>query len=338
LLDRLRSRGFQVYQDEVFEEALYFVVEGPYTVREYGKEVIADKEAAESVMLGADLYAPGVAKCDDTIEPGDEILIRSPVLLPIARGIARMSCRKALKLRRGLFVEVTEAVFSAPKLRELPEFREGLFYPQSLPAIATTRVLDPQPGETIADMCAAPGGKTGHIVELVRGNARIYAFDHSKRKIAKMKAELARLGHTKYVNLAQADSRYLHVDYPSLKADKVLLDPPCTALGVRPKVVDEKSFEDVINAAAYQEQFLRTASRILKRGGVLVYSTCTVTHEENELLIERVATRYCLELVDTELVLGSRGSLGTYRELYTRFHPHIHDAPGYFIAKMVKKC
>lgn len=339
LLDRLRSRGLEVYRDELFDEALYFVVEGPFRIDEEGPVVVADKEAAESVMMGANLYAPGLLSCDPSIRRGSEVVIKAPSGVVVARGIARMSCSEARRRGRGLFVEVLQSLYRAPKLRELPEYQQGLFYPQSLPAIATTRVLDPAPGEVVVDMCAAPGGKTGHVVELSRGLAKVVAVDHSRRKVRRLREELARLGHLRYVEVVEGDSRYIHLDMPGLRADKVLVDPPCTALGVRPKVYDEKTWRDLVNAAAYQEQFVRAAAKILKRGGVLVYSTCTVTHVENELLIERAALGECLEPVDTGLPRPwSQGSTGSYRGMYTRFHPHIHDTPGYFIARLVKKC
>ncbi|HDI02364.1 MAG TPA: 16S rRNA methyltransferase, partial [Ignisphaera sp.] len=111
------------------------------------------------------------------------------------------------------------------------------------------------------------------------------------------------------------------------------------ALGVRPKLYDKKSYRDIVIASRYQEQFLRTALTIVRPMGIVVYSTCTVTIEENEELIERLAdSNPCIEIVDTGIKRGSRGVYGKYRDLHTRFHPHIHDTTGYFIAKLRRKC
>ena len=339
LLDILRTRGIEVYRDEELSEALYFPVYGPYRVEETGLRVVADKRASESVMLGSNLYAPGVEDCDPEVKPGSVVTVISPHGDVLAEGVAKMRCEEMKRRGKGLAVEVYKSVYRAPQLRELPEFSAGYFYPQSLPAMYTVHVLDPQPGELVVDMCAAPGGKTGHIVEHSQGLAYVIAFDHSQRKLREMVKEMERLGHLYAIEVWRSDSRYLDVDYPWLKPDKVLIDPPCTALGVRPKLYDRKSYRDVIAAANYQKQFLQVAARIVRSGGVIVYSTCTVTIEENEMVIEEVLHRYgCLEVVETGIRRGSRGLYGDYKDLYTRFHPQIHDTPGYFIAKLVKKC
>ncbi len=339
LLDRLRSRGLEVYRDEELAEALYFPVKGPNKVDSEKPRVVVDKRAAESVYMGANLYAPGVIDCDESITPGTEVTIVSPRGFVVGEGVAEMSCWDMKRRRKGLAVRVTRSVFEAPRLRELPEYREGLFYPQSLPAMYVTHVLDPKPGEVVVDMCAAPGGKTGHIVELSQGRAYVLAFDHSRSKILELYENMRRLGHTYAVEIWRADSRYLHIDYPWIRADKVLVDPPCSALGVRPKIEDSKTWRDIEASAQYQIQFLRTAIRIAKIGGVIVYSTCTITIEENEMVIERIVEEEkCVEVVDTGIRRSSRGVYGVFRDLYTRFHPTLHDVTGYFIAKLVKVC
>ena len=338
LVESLRRRGIEVFIDEDLREAVYFLVEGPASVEPREPYVVADKYAAESVYVGSDLYAPGVLACDESIDRGTEVTVVAQNGLVVARGVAAMSCDEMLAAQRGLAVRVIEPVYRAPRLGDLPEVANGLLYPQSLPAMYVAHVLDPQPGETIVDMCAAPGGKASHVYELARGRVRIVAVDHSRARLEKMRRLLETLGH-RGIELLHADSRYLHLDYPTLRADRVIVDPPCSSLGVRPKVFDSKTYREVEALSRYQIQFLRTAARIVKRGGVIVYSTCTVTVEENEAVIESVVeeTR-CLEVEDTGVVRGSRGVWGVHRDLYTRFHPHIHDVTGFFIAKLRKTC
>ena len=332
LLDRLRSRGLRVYRDEHLEEALWFPVEGPYRVPIVEKRVVVDKRTAESVLLGAHVYAPGVVSAEG-VRRGDEVNVVTEHGVVVAYGVAAMDWEEAKTRKKGLFVQVEVSRYRAPSTRELPEWSQGLFYEQSLPAMWASRLLDPQPGETIVDMCAAPGGKTGHIVELSSGRARVLAFDHSKSKVEKLRSELGRLGHLRFVEVRREDSRYLDLRYPGLRADKVLLDPPCTALGVIPKVYDSKTWRDVVNAARYQWQFVKVAAKILKPGGRLVYSTCTVTIEENERLVERME-RLGLRLVELR---APRSSLG-YRGLpVSRFYPDVQETPGYFIAVLEKR-
>lgn len=340
VMDRLRSRGIDVYRDEDLEEAVYIPVRGPYKIELNNKVVVANRYAAESVYMGSHLYAPGVARCSDDIERGDSVTIVAENGLAVGSGRAVVSCREMLSRGRGLVVEVAESVYRVPPIKSLPEYSEGLIYPQSLPAMYVSRVLNPARGELIVDTCAAPGGKTGHMVELAKGAVTVVAFDHSAKKIEAMMSELDRLGHSPFVEVWRADSRYLHIDFSWIRADKIVVDPPCTALGVRPKLFDNKTFRDVLNAANYQIQFLRSATKILKKGGILVYSTCTITFEENEEVVERfIEEERCLEPVPIDIDRGSRGvSRARYGYAYVRFHPHEHDVPGYFIAKLEKRC
>ncbi len=339
VVDRLRSRGIDVHVDEEISEAIYIPIQGPYKVVLHDKKVIVDKYAAESVYLGSHLYVPGVIRCSNNIEKGDEVSIVSENGVVVGEGIAMLSCSEMLKRKKGIAITIVRSVYRAPSVRELPEYRDGLIYPQSLPAMYVSRVVDPKPGEIIIDMCAAPGGKTSHMVELSRGKAYIFAFDHSRKRINEMKNTLDRLGYRQLVEIWRADSRYLHIDFPWIKADKILIDPPCSALGVRPKIYDRKSYSDIVSASRYQIQFLVAASKIVKIGGVIVYSTCTVTVEENEDVIERfINENRCFEVIDTGISRGSRGVFGNNKELYTRFHPQMHDTTGYFIAKIKRRC
>ena len=335
LYDRLRGYGLKVFFDEVLEEALWFPVEGPYNVKDVGRYVFVDKRTAESVFVGANVYAPGVVKAKG-IRRGDIVNVVGPKGIIVAEGEAVVNGEEMEKMKKGLAIRVYKSCYRLPKLRELDEYAYGYFYEQSFPAILTTHVLDPKPGDIVIDMCAAPGGKTSHIVEYTSGKARVLAFDHSKSKIKRLQETLARLGHDGLVEVFKADSRYLDIDFPWIKADKVLLDPPCTSLGVRPKIYDEKKYIDVVNNARYQRQFIKVAYKILKPGGILVYSTCTVTLEENEENIA-YAEKIGFKVIEVERIVGSNGKGKHYfNDMVLRFYPHIHDVTGYFIAKLIK--
>ncbi|OYT55930.1 MAG: 16S rRNA methyltransferase [Desulfurococcales archaeon ex4484_217_2] len=337
VVDSLRERGISVFKDEHVEEAIFFPIKGPFKVPIEDGIIIVDKRTAESVYLGSHVYAPGVLKAVGHVRKNSPVTVVSPLLEPIGWGYFRIDPGDVGKVRRGLVVEVAVSRFKAPKIREFPEFAEGALYEQSLPAMLVSKILDPQPSELIVDMCAAPGGKASHIYQLTEGKARILAFDHSKKRIAKMTREFRRMKVNIEVHLA--DSRYLHVDYPSLrgKVDRILIDPPCSSLGVRPKLYDSKRYKDIIDLRKYQIQFFKPAYELLRKGGVLVYSTCTVTLEENEEVVEEAVERYGFELVEVKYgSLGSKG-LGDKGDFFMRFHPHIHDVTGYFIAKLIKK-
>ncbi|MDK2983217.1 MAG: methyltransferase, partial [Thermococcaceae archaeon] len=291
--------------------------------------VVANKFAAESVYQGAQLYAPGVLKADKGIKEGDEVQIRYPKGLLVGIGIAKMSAKEMVVATRGIAVEVTLPKFKLPSLNELKAYEKGYFYAQSLPSMVVAHILEPQEEDLIVDMAAAPGGKTSHIAQLLENRGEIIAIDKSRNRLAKMEKELKRLG-VKNVKLVQMDSRNL----PDLgiKADKILLDAPCTALGVRPKLWETRTPKDIEATARYQRHFINAAIKSLRKGGILVYSTCTLSYEENEGNVQYMLKKG-LKLEGQKIFIGSPG-LGI-KEVQ-RFYPHKHLTQGFFIAKLRK--
>ncbi len=337
LLKLLREHSVDVYQDKDLPEALWFPVKGPNKVPSARKYVLADKKASESVYVGANLYVPGVVKMNKDVKKGDEVNIIAPNGEIVAFGIAEVNGDEARSIRRGIAVKTLVSVYNMPKVRDLREYELGLFYDQSLPAQWVTHILDPRPGDVIVDMNAAPGGKTSHIVQLSGGKAVVYAFDRSENKIREIIENLSRLGMDSLYRVEVRDTRFLDIDEPDLinSVDKILIDPPCTDMGVRPRLFDMKTMETVKSTAKYQEQFIKVAWKLLKPGGVLVYSTCTIPPLENEDNIA-YAENLGFEVIDISIPNTSGGLVDRYRNSVIRFYPHVHDTPGYFIAKLRK--
>ena len=336
VLDALRERGLDAREDEHLPEAIYLPVRGPFRLPSTDKKVVVDKFAAESAMLGAHVYVPGVRSFEG-VRKGDEVLVVSELGQGVAFGIAEMGEDEFLRSRGGLAVRVVRSLYRLPAVRELPEFREGLIYPQSLPAMLTSRVLGPRPGELVVDMNCAPGGKLSHLCQLSSNSARVLGFDRSAKKVRATRSTLARLGCEAAV--VKADSRYLDVDFPFLvgEVDKVLIDPPCSALGVLPKLYDLKSEGEIRSLAEYQKQFFKVAAKLVRPGGVIVYSVCTMTIAECEGVVAFAVEELGLEVDEQPLYLGSRGLEGLVpgARLLQRFHPHLHGC-GYFIARLRK--
>ncbi len=332
LMRILRREGLKPKRSPYLKEGIYFEREGPNFPDDYepGLPVVkANKFAAESVYQGANLYAPGVLQADRGIRPGDEVEIRDPRGLLVGIGTARMSAKEMVISTRGLAVEVTTPKFKLPSLSELQSFKEGLFYAQSLPSMITSRVLEPSEDELIIDMAAAPGGKTSHIAQLMENRGEIIAIDKSRNRLRKMEEELKRLG-VKNVKLIRMDARKL--PELGLQADKILLDAPCTALGIRPKLWESRTPRDIIATARYQRAFIWAAIKSLRRGGVLVYSTCTLSYEENEANV-RFMLEKGLKLEEQAIFIASPG-IGL--EKVQRFYPNRHSTQGFFIAKLRK--
>ena len=332
LLNRLQGRGLKVYQHPLLPEALGIRVEGPFEIPRAARKVVVDKHTAESVLQGANVYAPGILNCEE-LRIGEDVAVASELGDHLATGTATMSANDILTFRKGLAVRVNHRRFRAPQVRELPEFSEGLLYPQSLAAMATAHTLDPHEGETVVDMNCSPGGKLSHISQLMHNSGKILGFDRNREKIGQARQTLMRLGCTN-VTLSIHDTRYVHLDLPDLQSDRTLIDPPCSALGLRPKVYDFSTVDRVNNLADYQKQFVKAASKVTKPGGTIVYSVCTYTTQECEQVVEFAEHECGLSVVEQKLILGSKGlvALTPSSNLCQRFHPHV-DEIGYFIAK-----
>jgi len=335
ILERFEDYGLEVKQDPYIPEAFSMDIEGPFDLPAASKSIVADRIAAESVIQGADLYAPGVVNCQG-VARNDVLTVVNDQGHSVAVGVAQMSEKEILTLRSGIAVKTLVSRYKVPSLRDLPEYTNGLVYVQSFPAMLASRVLDPQPGETVIDFCSSPGGKLTHIAQLINDRGNVIAVDRSLRKIEKIRSNLHRLG-IRNVKLLQEDSRYLDLSFSGLKADRILIDPPCSALGLRPRLYGSLRRSELSSFASYQAQFFRPAVKLLRDGGMILYSTCTLTLSENEQLIDNVAGEYGLELVDQYLFLGSRGVEGFgCSQRVQRFHPDIHDTCGFFIALLRK--
>ncbi len=317
-------------------EAILLEVKGPFSIEAIGKKIIADKFACEAVMQGSDLYSSGIIKLEK-IKKNDPVVIEDRSGLKVAEGVAVMDSKDIMNRKNGIAVKTIKSMYKVPNLKDSWLYSQGLIYFQSLPAIIASILLEPQQDEFIIDMCAGPGGKTTHTAQLMKNTGKILALDRSKKKIEKLRSHIKRLG-IKNVIPMNLDSRILYKKYPCLKADRIIVDPPCTAIGVRPKLYDNTTEKQIISTSAYQRQFLKVASKLLKPGGTMIYSTCTLTVEENELNIKYCLEELGLELKDLSKTFGSPGLSHYFSEARKtiRFEPDLHGTPGNFIAVLIR--
>ncbi|MEB3356766.1 MAG: 16S rRNA (cytosine(967)-C(5))-methyltransferase [Synechococcales bacterium] len=171
------------------------------------------------------------------------------------------------------------------RIQVLPGFEAGWWTVQEASAQMVSYVLAPQPGETIVDACAAPGGKTTHIAELMGDRGKIWACDRSAARLQKLTESIGRLGLQSIQPLAQ-DSRTLDQFHQS--ADRVLIDAPCSGLGTLHRHVDARwrqSLEAIAGLTQIQRELLTQAAQWVKPDGVMVYATCTLHPAENEEIV-----------------------------------------------------
>ncbi|HXT40844.1 MAG TPA: 16S rRNA (cytosine(967)-C(5))-methyltransferase RsmB [Candidatus Angelobacter sp.] len=170
---------------------------------------------------------------------------------------------------------------SHPPLTELPSFQQGLFYIQDPGTLLAVSMLDPQPGETVLDFCAAPGGKTTYMAQLMRNQGRVVAQERQYDRLPLLRENCERLGAT-CAEVVRSDGPV----FPELNVhfDRVLVDAPCSNTGVMRRRVDLRwriRVEEIERLRAVQLELLNEAASILKPNGVLVYSTCSLEPEEN---------------------------------------------------------
>jgi len=174
-------------------------------------------------------------------------------------------------------------------ITELPWFHEGAFYVEDEAAQLVAPILDPQPGESVLDACSAPGGKTTHLAALMRNSGEIIAADSSAARLGLVEDNCRRLG-IDIVRPIRADAtvslpRSLH----ERRFDRILVDAPCSGLGVLRRHPDgkwRKEAESLTQHQQRQRRLLDETCRLLRPGGVLVYSTCSSEPEENEQVID----------------------------------------------------
>ncbi|KAI4378366.1 hypothetical protein MLD38_015855 [Melastoma candidum] len=448
-----------------------------YTSNGPPKEVIVSRKCAEAVLRGAQVYVPGVMGCSAHVEKGDVVAVsvaveqhnptsgwglhmtRGIVLqgrqtdpyyeerngLYIGQGIAMMSRAGIFRASEGVAIDMTNRVYRLPSFNDV---LEGEIFLQNLPSIVTAHALDPQKGERILDMCAAPGGKTTAIAHLMKDEGVVVAVDRSHNKVHEIEnlatelglncittykldalkavrkecalndSILSNLGECIHADAAvetfsgveghqtplqsrnpldlKTDSfddinvaengeckEAFHVKRVCLKKstrrmkngpgrnqekgarvenskgfapqsfNRVLLDAPCSALGLRPRLfAGEETVESLRNHAKYQRRMFDQAVQLVCPGGVIVYSTCTINPGENEALVRYALDTYkFLSLAPQHPRVGGPGLVGSYtypdgykeewlkpgeEHLVQRFDPSSPlDSIGFFIAKFV---
>lgn len=214
---------------------------------------------------------------------------------------------------------------------EMPEYDEGLFSVQDQGSIVVGYALDLEPGMEVLDACAAPGGKANHAAELMGNRGRVLAVDTNEQRLAIVDRAAHRLGNT-IVKTLQMDATRMPGRIEE-GFDRVLVDAPCTGLGTlarRPDVRWRKRPSDVERLPELQGSLLRSSAKMVRPGGLLVYSTCTISRRENEDAVERFMRENTgFTARDVSGMVESGGGAP-----FLRLLPNPHGCDGMFIAVM----
>ncbi|XP_056375200.1 tRNA (cytosine(72)-C(5))-methyltransferase NSUN6 [Hyla sarda] len=370
-------------------DLLLIPVIGPRrALKQHPVQVIVGAQCGSAVLRGAHVYSAGIMSASKWMKVGDKVSVFSDIEGQCKRGATEFDGAKVFvgngisELSRsdifcsnvpikGKGIRMTEPLYLSPSFDNvLPEY----IFLQNLPSAVVSHVLNPHPGERVLDMCAAPGGKTTHIASLMNDQGEVIAMDKIANKVEKIKQNASALqlssiqtycyNSTKAVNHNTSDcSQGPGPPFPPESFDHVLLDAPCSGMGQRPNMACALSLKELTSYQPLQRKLFSTAVSLLKPGGTLVYSTCTITLSENE---EQVAwalkTFPCLQLQAQDPHIGGEGMLGAglspdELKLLQRFDPSLAnlcyindgtcdgtdrtplantDTIGFFIAKFVK--
>lgn len=219
-------------------------------------------------------------------------------------------------------------------LDDMEALREGFFQVQDESSMQVAHVVDPLPGAFVIDACSAPGGKTTHLAALMKNQGRIIAADIYPAKLARVEENAARLG-VEVIETLCCDAREIGDRYAG-QADRLLLDVPCSGLGVLRRRADarwRKTPQEIAALPALQRAILAGAAPAVKTGGVLVYSTCTIQSAENEEVVTSFLAQhpeFSLETTGDFLPRQKRS------ETMVQFYPQREKIDGFFMARLRK--
>jgi len=285
-----------------------------------------------------DLY--GIPFTEDlckALNERSEICIRTNTLLITPEELEIELLGEGVKLTSGKLLKEAFYIQSPFPLNKLASFRRGLFMPQDESSMLTSLALGVKVQDMVLDVAAAPGGKTTHIAQLMENRGTIVAWDIHPHRVELIKENCKRLK----ISNVEVEVRDSSIGDEKLfkSFDKVLVDAPCTGLGVikrKPDIKWSKKLEDIAALGKEQQKMLKVCANYVKPGGTLVYSTCSIDPEENAHIIEDFLSKNREFVYDdlrsflpAKLFKDSNGTQG-----HITLFPNVYGTDGFFIARL----
>jgi NOL1/NOP2/sun family putative RNA methylase len=269
--------------------------------------------------------------------------IRVNTLKTTAKQIITRLEKLGVKLERAPFTKNGYYVVSSPfSLGAITENLLGYYYLQEAAAQLPVEVLDPKAGETILDMCAAPGGKTTQMAAHMDNKGTIISFELKPHRLTSLTVNLERMG---VQNCTVFNEDVTKAKKLGLTFDKILLDAPCAGNYLsEPDWFNKRTPQGIERSAQIQQKLIKTAVELLNPGGTLIYSTCSLEPEENEINMHWAIHTLPVRLEKVNLSIGDPGITNVFGTqlhkdvaLCKRLWPHKTGTEGFFIAKLVKQ-
>lgn len=234
--------------------------------------------------------------------------------------------KKGFKIIRSELASDSLIIINPQRITELDEFKNGLFTIQDQSSIKVSEILNPKENSNILDLCAAPGSKSTHLAQISNNESQVVANDISKDKLRKIKDNFNRMKLDKY-NITNHDASFLIKEFID-KFDYVLVDAPCSGLGVikrKPEIKLYRTMAEIKSLQKLQKKILSNAIKYLKTGGQLVYSTCTIGRLENyDVIKDLLSKNKNLSIIEVQ------------DKKFLEILPDNNNSDGFFIVKLTK--
>jgi tRNA (cytosine40_48-C5)-methyltransferase len=293
-------------------------------------------------MIGRFLeYVPEAEQCLASMEEHPRTYIRTNTIKIDSKSLTSLLEEKGIEIEPTELADVYRVVHSDLPIGATSEYLAGLYYIQDLSSCIAVAELEASSAQQNLDMACAPGGKTTFMAQKMNNSGAIIALEYNRKRIPSVIFNLSRCGviNTSLYNIDARAVESLHKRF-----DRVLLDAPCTCEGIISKDKGRKmshSPKDIEVTSLRQLDMLLEAIKVVKSGGLVIYSTCSFAPEENELVINELLRIFGNRIVVEPVHHGLPGltrfagkSLHSSLSRTARFYPHLHGTLGFFIAKL----
>jgi tRNA (cytosine40_48-C5)-methyltransferase len=284
-------------------------------------------------------YVPDVNRFLETMDGRPEQYIRTNTIKISNADLQKKLTSKGFQLKNTVIQEVFAVEKSSLPVGATTEYLLGYYYIQDLSSCIAVEALDVHENQVVLDMASAPGGKTTFIAQKMKNTGCIIALDINSARINSLISNIARCGVMNCC-IYRMDSR--HVSDLNIRFDRVLLDAPCSCEGVIIRDKTRKTShttQDIEYCVSNQIQLIEAAIRVVRPGGLLVYSTCSFAPEENENIVNSLLDRFDIKIEPVEhgtQGLTNFGDIRFHNDMKNtkRLYPHIHNTLGFYIAKV----